>query len=105
MIHFKSCDNKGFHIIFENGVTISTQFGPGSYGDNHDEPFDFENPKRSWDASEVEIAIWKDNGKTWITKEFSDEGDSVLGYVPFDKWLRAFDWCRNYVEPVTKGTE
>jgi hypothetical protein len=33
---FSICDGKGFHIGFENGYTISVQFGPGNYCDNYD---------------------------------------------------------------------
>jgi len=32
---FKISDNKGFHITFENGYTVSVQFGPGNYSDNY----------------------------------------------------------------------
>ena len=27
-------DNKGFSITFDNGYTVSVQFGPGNYGSN-----------------------------------------------------------------------
>lgn len=33
---FKICDNKGFHVSFENGYTVSVQFGAGNYCDNYD---------------------------------------------------------------------
>lgn len=33
---FKICDQKGFHITFDNGYTVSVQFGPGNYSDNYD---------------------------------------------------------------------
>lgn len=32
---FKITDNKGFHITFENGYTVSVQFGAGNYSDNY----------------------------------------------------------------------
>jgi hypothetical protein len=99
--NFRTCFNRGFHITFDNGVTLSTQIGAGTYSDNHDEPFDFEKPRKSWDADEVEVAIWKGKNN-WITKEYTknQEGDSVIGWVKFDEWLKIFDWCRNY--EVTK---
>jgi hypothetical protein len=31
---FKSCENKGFQITFENGCTISVQWGPYNYCGN-----------------------------------------------------------------------
>lgn len=35
---FKITGVKGFHITFENGWTVSVQFGGGNYSDNYDEP-------------------------------------------------------------------
>jgi hypothetical protein len=32
---FKTCGQKGFHITFENGYTVSVQFGAGNYCDNY----------------------------------------------------------------------
>lgn len=32
---FKITSKKGFHITFENGWTVSVQFGPGNYCDNY----------------------------------------------------------------------
>lgn len=32
---FRINDNKGFQIKFENGYTVSVQFGPGNYGSNY----------------------------------------------------------------------
>jgi hypothetical protein len=34
MSNFKSTENKGFQMTFENGWTISVQFGYGNYCDN-----------------------------------------------------------------------
>ena len=95
-MRFKTTENKGFQITFDNGITLSTQFGPGNYADNYDAPFLFgDKMPRFYSSDESEIAIWKKDG-TWITKEYEDRGDNVLGYVPFEKWLSIFDWCRNY---------
>lgn len=32
---FRINDNKGFQITFDNGYTVSVQFGPGNYGSNY----------------------------------------------------------------------
>lgn len=32
---FRISDNKGFKITFDNGYTVSVQFGPGNYGSNY----------------------------------------------------------------------
>lgn len=47
------CHNKGFHIRFENGWTISVQFGAGNYCDNYDlSDFSYKEPRQS-DTAEV----------------------------------------------------
>jgi hypothetical protein len=33
---FKISDNKGFQITFDNGYTVSVQFGAGNYSNNYD---------------------------------------------------------------------
>lgn len=33
---FHTCERKGFHVTFENGWTVSVQFGYGNYCDNYD---------------------------------------------------------------------
>jgi hypothetical protein len=38
MSNFKSTNNKGFQMTFENGWTISVQFGYGNYCDNSRHP-------------------------------------------------------------------
>ena len=36
---FSISDNKGFQITFENGYSVSVQFGPGNYCENKDLPY------------------------------------------------------------------
>lgn len=55
MTGFKICDQKGFHITFENGWTVSVQFGRGNYCDNYDHPgYEGAVPQ----SSDAEIAAW-----------------------------------------------
>lgn len=35
MSGFRICSGKGFHIQFDNGYTVSVQFGGGNYCDNY----------------------------------------------------------------------
>lgn len=35
---FRICDQKGFHVTFENGWTVSVQFGGGNYSQNYGHP-------------------------------------------------------------------
>lgn len=97
--HFQTCDNKGFHLTFDNGLTLSTQFGPGNYGDNYDKPFHFSGTDipRSYDADQVEVAIIGSDG-AWVTKQYRDDGDDVLPRVEFDEWLKIVDWCKNWTK-------
>jgi len=94
---FKTCNNKGFHIKFPNGITLSTQFGPGNYGDNYDDPFIMPDgkEKRSYQYFESEVAAWDEKGK-WITDEYRPGSGGVIGYLDIGEWLKFFDWCRNY---------
>lgn len=91
---FETCSNRGFHITFDNGITLSTQIGAGNYCDNYHSEFDFKNPRNSWKSDECEIAIMDKDGN-FITKQLSNK-DDVMGWVKFEKWLKVFDWCRNY---------
>lgn len=68
----------GFQITFENGNTISVQFGFGNYCSNT-----YESKPESLTA---EIAIW-DKDKNW--HQF--EGDTVKGWVGADK---VADWIK-----------
>lgn len=93
---FRTCDNKGFQIKFPNGVILSTQFGWGNYCENRDKPMpDYKLPRPDEMSDNAEIAIIDPSGK-WITAEFKDTGDVVLGWVEIDDWLEALDFCRNW---------
>jgi len=97
---FKIIGNRGFHIVFPNGLTLSTQIGGGNYCNNYYFPIGEEIKKHTMESSDAEIAIWDKNGK-WITKQmlqdiFPEElKDDVLGYVTIDKWIKIFEWCAN----------
>lgn len=92
---FKTTQNKGFHITFPNGVTVSTQFGAGNYCDNHYAPVSFEERKDT-SSSDCEIGIWRKKDYAWCTSEvlkvagLTDKygGDVVVGYVSPEDWLK-----------------
>ena len=80
---FNSTSNKGFQITFENGITISVQFGYGNYCDNYRK---HDCVKAGFCSSnDAEIAIW-DSANIWY--EF-DNGDTVKGRVSPDE---VADW-------------
>jgi hypothetical protein len=53
---FAVTNNKGFHIKFANGNTISVQFGEGNYCDNRH----LNEPKQ---CANAEVWAWDENGK------------------------------------------
>jgi hypothetical protein len=80
---FKSTENKGFHMTFENGWTISVQFGYGNYCDNrhHNDRFELGKNNDIVSSATAEIGIWNADGK-WYT---FDNGDEVKGYCSPDE--------------------
>lgn len=85
MENFKSTLNKGFQMTFENGLTISVQFGGGNYCKNRNNDFMAESKIDVVESPNAEIAIW-DEHKRW----FNFGGDEVKGYVSPDevaKWI------------------
>jgi len=96
---FRNTNGRGFQITFPNGITLSTQFGWGNYCENYEGSeklaLQEELTKTNWESNDAEIAIIGRHGE-WLTKEFKDEGDDVLGRIKIDEWLKAFDFCRNY---------
>ena len=77
---FTSNSNKGFQITFENGWTISVQFGPGSYSSvrNLTSYQEFDKPMQTpnWSSPDAEIAIWDKDGE-W----YNFGSDVVKGHV------------------------
>ena len=71
MAGFKSTRRKGFHMSFENGLTVSVQFGAGNYCDNHwDTDFACQKDAQSSDA---EVAIWHEDRREpqdWISVNY-----------------------------------
>jgi hypothetical protein len=90
MSKFGTMKNKGFHITFNNGLTISVQFGAGNYCSNKEESYNFSMNQDAVDSSTAEIAIWNDSGK-WFAfnqDEKDDEfyyPDTVKGWVTPDE--------------------
>ena len=80
---FKITASKGFQMTFENGYTISVQFGGGNCCSNYSnfELIGREKEQYILESETAEIAIWDHNG-SWCTGKFTDEGDGqVAGYL------------------------
>ena len=82
---FKSTERKGFHITFENGLTVSVQWGAGNYCDNR-ESWDFSHMK-DMESSTAEVAVWSNGNGRWLnannflSEEDADWCDDVVGWL------------------------
>lgn len=63
---FAITGHKGIRIRFENGWTVSIQFGLGNYCEHHDSPSrDWDAPRKAdlWQSAEAETALISPAGK------------------------------------------
>lgn len=89
---FQCGGNKGFSITFENGNTVSVQWGPSNYCEpDHPEgrnaPFDAPASASTWKAKNAEVAAWDKDGN-WHKFDFDDvegwqNGDEVANFIHF----------------------
>ena len=79
---FKSCENKGFQITFDNGWTISVQFGKGNYCARRDgSMFGMETEDGVVECKDAEVAVWDADG-VWLPLQ---DGDDVIGWQTPDE--------------------
>lgn len=71
---FKITGNKGFHMTFANGWTVSVQFGAINYCENHERWPVIDLAERG-ESVDAEIAAWNRDGD-WYDFEY----DKVLGH-------------------------
>lgn len=78
----RSTMNRGFSMTFENGMTISVQFGTGAYCERKDllAPIGNELKEKVVESENAEIGIWDKNGE-WFNFGY----DQVRGWVPADE--------------------
>ena len=90
MLHskFVSTENKGFQLTFQNGWTISVQWGKGNYCSNRNLEIKDES---ILEAKSAEIAIWDINNKS-----YEINGDLVVGWVTTDKVAEWIDKVKNF---------
>lgn len=79
---FTATQNKGFQLTFENGLTISVQWGTGNYCENRSftTQYNSEMEQQIWSSENAEIAIW-DKYNNW----YNFESDTVKGWVTPDE--------------------
>lgn len=94
---FKITMHKGFHMTFENGVTVSVQWGSGNHCENKNDNYDAaKNAKSSYDCLTAEVAAWTRDGE-WILPQLIDlEYDTVIGYQTTEDVLRIMELAKNY---------
>lgn len=71
MAGFKISKNKGFHITFENGNTVSVQFGYGNYCSNYNNR-DLLDQKNGAESHDAECAAWGSDGAWNKLGEYDD---------------------------------
>ena len=90
---FKATQNKGTQMTFASGWTISIQWGPGNYCENHSLALgdEYDAPMTRgrngpWVSKDAEIALWHGDRTDW----YYFGGDTVKGYLTTDevaKWI------------------
>lgn len=83
---FSITDGKGFQIKFDNGCTVSVQWGPGNYGDNYDARWGSQREKLRWKSTTAEVAILLPDGNFY---SLPDHGDVAGWQTPEEvaKWI------------------
>lgn len=66
-------DNKGFQVKFDNGYTVSVQFGPGNYGTNYNADF-MTNMNKPQSADTAETALLDPDGNFVAYKDGDVQG-------------------------------
>jgi len=104
MTKLRITGGRGFHLSFDNGVTISVQIGGGNYSDNYDFPISQSDQDEPLPPSNrAEIAIW-DGSDNWANLNGTNAGyrNEVAGYVPVDDVLDIVAIVRAIPNPATQ---
>ena len=83
---------KGFRLTFENGLTVSVQFGPGNYCERRDDGFGCVNHDHH-ESRDAEVAVLTDDG-SWVAEypHWSD-GDTVCGWLSANQIADIITWA------------
>lgn len=85
MKKFVSTMRKGFHMTYENGLTVSVQWGAGNYCDNRF-PADLDHLYREDARSDTaEVAVMRGrkflNANYFLPEDVADWQDDVVGWL------------------------
>jgi len=83
---------KGFRMTFQNGYSISVQWGVGNYCDNRHEKNDYHIKFPNWKSASAEIAIFDKNDNFHRPESWSDD---VLGWQKADEVLFWMNYTSN----------
>ena len=81
---FVSTRNKGYQMTFQNGITISVQFGTGNYCERRNSAYDRltdDTAPAIVASKDAEIAIWHKDSDTWFKFDSRNWNDQVKGWV------------------------
>ena len=82
---FTATQNKGFRMKFENGFSISVQWGTENYCEKKSFNTDTDPTKeRIWESTSAEIAVFNDEGIVPI-----GDSDDVIGWCSADEVAKA----------------
>lgn len=91
-VGFKITHGKGFHITFENGFTVSVQFGPGNYSDHYDANIGRDESRCGKEGSHLaETACWGPDKQ--LLEVPHSPGDTVQGYRTPGDVLELLNWA------------
>ena len=93
---FNHCPS-GFHMTFDNGYTISVQWGSANYCDNRSYGYGEAKPE----SKTAEVAVWGPDGE-WVKL---GDNDDVLGWVTADRVLEIMTAVRNLQSPDIRVIE
>ena len=99
MSKFVATNNKGFQMVFENGIRISVQWGVGNYCQRKEDGEYGESMKTEfWESNSAEIAVFGKDGE-FIT--ITNYPDVVAGWLPADTVAK----CITIVQSATTEKE
>ncbi len=83
---FAATQNKGFQMTFDNGYTISVQFGLGNYCNNRNKPTN----EVICESQDAEVMVWDSEGETVEVK-----GYKVYGYTSTNEVADIIEYVKN----------
>lgn len=99
----KSTMGKGFLMSFENGLTISVQWGPGNYCKNYSKKYEVHDGRQMMidcESENAEVAVWDTKtGKYLHAGDFlndPDAVDDVLGWLSADEVAEIIHNVKNF---------